>query len=331
MEPITNEEVYLAALVGDSVVLPDPITRKEIFLAAAAGMAVSVPDPITREEMYLSQIKPGDGSGVVIRNQNKTITENGTYKADSGYTGLGTVTVAVPIPETKDPVLTEITITENGEYTPEEGVDGFSKVTVEVENPLDYAVSLQSMFGQGKFPTGYEADITFCKYGTPSASMLFATFNRSSVTSIKLTCGQTVTTAFSMEDFCRSATRLEKVDLSGIQPLKPSSIATAFYSCYELQEIIGAFDLSECSNTKTPFQSCISLETVQFVPGKINASLSLGQSPLLSDESIQSIIDGLADLIDGTAKTLTLHADVGAKLTDEQKAAAAAKNWTLAY
>ena len=33
--------------------------------------------------------------GVTIKNQNKTITENGTYSADSGYTGLGTVTVDV--------------------------------------------------------------------------------------------------------------------------------------------------------------------------------------------------------------------------------------------
>jgi hypothetical protein len=35
------------------------------------------------------------GEGVTIRNQSKTFTENGTYTADSGYTGLGTVTVNV--------------------------------------------------------------------------------------------------------------------------------------------------------------------------------------------------------------------------------------------
>lgn len=101
MEPVTREEKFLASLTGESVTLPDPITRKEMFLAAATGMTVNVPDPITREEKYLSQIKPGDGSGVTIRNQNKTITENGSYKADPGYTGLGTVTVDVAgkIPE----------------------------------------------------------------------------------------------------------------------------------------------------------------------------------------------------------------------------------------
>ena len=35
------------------------------------------------------------GGGVTIKNQNKTITENGTYTADSGYTGLGRVEVDV--------------------------------------------------------------------------------------------------------------------------------------------------------------------------------------------------------------------------------------------
>ena len=37
-----------------------------------------------------------EGTGGGINNQNKTITQNGTYTADSGYTGLGEVTVNVP-------------------------------------------------------------------------------------------------------------------------------------------------------------------------------------------------------------------------------------------
>ena len=36
------------------------------------------------------------GTGEEINNQDKTITQNGTYQADQGYTGLGTVTVNVP-------------------------------------------------------------------------------------------------------------------------------------------------------------------------------------------------------------------------------------------
>lgn len=69
------------------------------------------------------------GGGVAIKNQDKTITENGTYKADSGYTGLGTVSVNVP---SKEPVLQDKTITENGTVLPDVGYDGMSKVVVDV-------------------------------------------------------------------------------------------------------------------------------------------------------------------------------------------------------
>ena len=37
----------------------------------------------------------GGGGGVPINNQDKTITQNGTYTADEGFTGLGTVKVSV--------------------------------------------------------------------------------------------------------------------------------------------------------------------------------------------------------------------------------------------
>lgn len=37
-----------------------------------------------------------------INNQNKTVTQNGTYTADQGYTGLGTVDVNVPITNTSE-------------------------------------------------------------------------------------------------------------------------------------------------------------------------------------------------------------------------------------
>lgn len=166
MEPVTREEKFLASLTGESVTLPDPITRKEMFLAAATGMTVNVPDPITREEKYLSQIKPGDGSGVTIRNQNKTITENGTYKADPGYTGLGTVTVAVPAPDCPAPVLEPLTVTENGEYTPGDGVDGFSRVTVEVEGgggPVLALSVITKAVNEAGYPT--EVDVQLPSHG----------------------------------------------------------------------------------------------------------------------------------------------------------------------
>ena len=88
LEPITRAEQIMS---GKSL---EPITREEMFLAKAAGMDVNTPEPITRREMFLSKIS--GGGGVAINNQDKTITQNGTYTADEGYTGLGNVEVRVP-------------------------------------------------------------------------------------------------------------------------------------------------------------------------------------------------------------------------------------------
>lgn len=69
-----------------------------------------------------AQSLPDLGGGVAINNQDKTITENGSYSADNGYTGLGVVTVEVP----------ERVVTEKGE-------DGFSPIAT-VEQTDDGAV-----------------------------------------------------------------------------------------------------------------------------------------------------------------------------------------------
>ncbi len=79
------------------------------------------------------------------------------------------------------------------------------------------------------------------------------------------------------------------------------------------------------------FSNCVALVEVRFVANSIKYSISFANCSELSTETIQSIIDGLADLTGGTAQTLTLHATVGSKLTDEQKATITAKNWELVY
>lgn len=130
MKPITREEMYLAAAAGYDVAPPEPITRKEVFLAKLAGMEVETPVPFTRRERFIEEAAVNGGGGsVTINNQDITVTENGQYTADEGYTGLGTVTVDVPdIP----PVLQEKSTIQNGTVTPDSGYDGLSKVTVNV-------------------------------------------------------------------------------------------------------------------------------------------------------------------------------------------------------
>ena len=96
LNPITHEEQQLAAILEGKEPLK-PILHEDLFYAALAKGEVPTEKPITRKEMYLKAIAENGlgGGGTPINNQDKTITENGTYTADEGYTGLGTVTVDV--------------------------------------------------------------------------------------------------------------------------------------------------------------------------------------------------------------------------------------------
>lgn len=76
------------------------------------------------------------------------------------------------------------------------------------------------------------------------------------------------------------------------------------------------------------FINATKLEEIRF-EGTITGSLGIS-SPVLSIESVESIIEHLADLTGGTAKTLTLHATVKEKLTDAHIADITSKNWNLA-
>ena len=72
------------------------------------------------------------------------------------------------------------------------------------------------------------------------------------------------------------------------------------------------------------------LEEVRF-SGVIGNSIGFTDCSKLSVASVQSVIDHLKDLTGQSTQTLTLHATVGIKLTEAQKAAITAKNWTLVY
>jgi hypothetical protein len=110
-----------------------------------------------------------------------------------------------------------------------------------------------------------------------------------------------------------------------------SNIKYVFMDCARLKYIRGELNLSNVTSTLNMFRSVGQLIEVRFTAGSIKVDLSLSSAIRLSDDSIQSIIDGLADLTGQTAQTLTLTATAGAKLTDAQKSAISAKNWNVTY
>lgn len=114
---------------------------------------------------------------------------------------------------------------------------------------------------------------------------------------------------------------------------KATFVTNMFRGCEALETIDGTpLNFSSITGVSINFlNSCTSLVDIRFAPNTIKSSIDFRSCPNLSADTIQSIIDGLADLTGGTAQTLTLHATVGGKLTDEQKATITAKNWELVY
>ena len=102
-----------------------------------------------------------------------------------------------------------------------------------------------------------------------------------------------------------------------------------FEGCTQLKRI-AYLTLNGVTNLSSAFSRCSALEEIT-IGGSIDVNVSFAQSDKLNDASVQSIIDHLKDLTGATARTLTLHATVGGKLTDAQKASITAKNWTLVY
>lgn len=108
-----------------------------------------------------------------------------------------------------------------------------------------------------------------------------------------------------------------------------NSALNAFYNCQNLVTI-ESINITGATDVAYMFYVCRALEEIRF-EGTIERSLSFAHSSNLSADSVQSIIDHLKDLTGATAQTLTFHATVGGKLTQAQKDAISAKNWTLVY
>ena len=111
--------------------------------------------------------------------------------------------------------------------------------------------------------------------------------------------------------------------------LKVKRIGLGFYFRRNLVEINGELDFSEVevNSQNNVFDYCDSLVEIRFTKESIKYNLSFTQSSQLSDESIQSILDGLANV--STTQTLSLNSAVYAKLTEEQKQSATDKGWTI--
>lgn len=155
---------------------------------------------------------------------------------------------------------------------------------------------------------------------------MFAYTGSSKIKSIKIVGSKKVefTTMNTTFDNCSA----EIIDFSECDlVLSSQAMQNTFRSCSKLKEIKGTLDVSKPSSFVTPFNNCTALEEVRFLEENIFKSISFSNCSLLSDASIQSIIEGLG--IVEEAQTITFHVNIKDKLTETQIAQITSKNWTL--
>ena len=77
------------------------------------------------------------------------------------------------------------------------------------------------------------------------------------------------------------------------------------------------------------FVNCTALENL-VIEGEIGNGTSLANSSMLTDDSVNSVINALIELPADAPQTIRFHATVKNNLTQEQIASITSKNWTLA-
>ena len=188
----------------------------------------------------------------------------------------------------------ELSVSENGTY--EAGEDkAYSKVTVKVTKPLGTVKIAGTGMKLGYSSFSKVPEWVDFEGVTDMNKMFYFCGNLSTIPEID---SSKVTDMTSMFDFCKSLTTIPLIDTSSV-----TSMGSMLYRCYKLTDLGGFIGLK--------------------------CDLDLYDSPLITHESLLNVINKAADVTASPA-TLTLGSTNLAKLTDEEKAIATNKGWTLA-
>lgn len=131
-----------------------------------------------------------------------------------------------------------------------------------------------------------------------------------------------VTNMESMFCECRSLITIPQIDTSLVRYMY-----SMFDSCYSLTTV-PEMDVSNVTQMDYMFTGCMSLTDLGGFIG-LKYDINLSASSLITHDSIMNVINKAADVTASPA-TLTLGSDNLAKLSDEEKAIATGKGWTLA-
>lgn len=172
--------------------------------------------------------------GDKIRNQDKTITQNGVYTADDGFTGLGEVTVNVPIRNQ------DKTITQNGQYSADDGYAGLGKVTVSV--PVSrYNMTIFDMTGDvdesGEYIVPANVSPVFLGIKTISSSYAMSMAYSHKVVSVEFPDLESVTGDRALQYCFYTCTKLASASFPALRELGAYALYYCFYQCVALKHV----------------------------------------------------------------------------------------------
>ena len=216
---------------------------------------VNVNVPLKYEEGYADGYQASQES---ITLQEKTITENGEFKTDEGFTGMSKVTVAVPIKEEQEKT---VEITKNGttEVVADEG-KSMSKVTVNTN------VAFDGELGKPYIDTSKITDFShFCEGGRLSDEL--DKFDTSNGTNFKeMFYGNTKITTIPLLDTSKGTDFEAMFYNSSIESIpklntsKGTSFESMFFQCKKLTTI-PQLDTSKGENFNSMFYNS-SIESI---------------------------------------------------------------------
>ena len=158
---------------------------------------------------------------------------------------------------------------------------------------------------------------------TKSAYYLFDEYKGTSVNYlIKYDDTSNVTNMDRMFINCSNLITVPLLDTSNV-----TDMSSMFYNCRSLTTI-PALDTSNVTDMSSMFSGCSNLTKISML--NIGTDLNISSCTKMEREALLEVLGNLKDLTSSTSKKLTLGRTLLAKLTDDDKAIATNKNWTLA-
>jgi len=274
------------------------------------GIAVNEKEP---EGYYVTDMLKSFGTDLTgTQIEGKGITDVLNNIADN-YSGGGQA------------VLIEKTITENGEYSAaSDEADGYSKVNINVipnvttlKGYLDIMHEMSNMFLNYRGTT-LEGIIAYDD--TENVTAMYQTFkNCEQMVTIPTLNTSNVTNLNAAFSDCYKLTNVPLSDTS-----KVTNMQSAFNWCADLT-VIPALDFSNVTNFFNTFDYCNNLE--EFHAYGMKTSFDIHYSTKFTESALVEVLNNLATV--QTSQTLTLGSTNLAKLTEDEKAIATNKGWSL--